>query len=90
MSTLNVINMDLAQQLDTSGLRCPIPIMQTKYKISKLTHGERLLVIATDPSFEIDFMVFIRQSGHILLNSWQEGEKFFFVLQHNHRSLEAT
>lgn len=70
-------------QLDTSGFRCPIPIMRTKQEISKLTFGERLLVIATDPSFALDCRVFVRQTGHLLLQSWEEGEKFYFELQNN-------
>lgn len=69
--------------LDTCGLRCPIPIMQTKSEISKLTNGGRLLVIATDPSYNLDCRVYIRQTGHLLLDSWQEGEKFYYILQHN-------
>jgi tRNA 2-thiouridine synthesizing protein A len=70
-------------QLDTSGLRCPIPIMRTKREISKLTFGAKLLVIATDPSFKLDCLVFARQTGHLLLQSWQEDEKFYFLLQKN-------
>lgn len=69
------------QQVDTSGLRCPLPIMHTKKEISKLTCGERLLVIATDPSFQVDCIVFSRQTGHLLLNSWQEREKYYFLLE---------
>ncbi len=70
-------------QLDTCGLCCPIPIMQTNSEISKLTNGGRLLVIATDPSYNLDCRVFIRQTGHLLLNSWQEGDKFYYLLQNN-------
>lgn len=69
--------------LDTSGLRCPLPIMQTKLEISKLTKGEKLLIIATDVSYRLDCEVFVRQTGHILLQSWQEAEKFYYLLQHN-------
>lgn len=66
--------------LDASGLRCPIPIMRTKAEISKLTSGGRLLVIATDPSYAVDCQVFIRQTGHLLLQSWQEDQKYFYLL----------
>lgn len=69
--------------LDVCQLRCPIPIIRTKQSISKLTKGQKLLVVATDPSYHVDCMVFVRQSGHILLQSWQTGEKFFYLLQHN-------
>lgn len=73
--------MDYDHILDVSGLRCPIPIIRTKLSISKLTNGEKLLVIATDPSFTVDCNVFIRQTGHLLLNSWQEDEKLCFILE---------
>lgn len=69
--------------LDASGLRCPIPIIRTKLYISKLTNGGKLLVIVSDPSYKVDCMVFIRQTGHLLLQSWQEGEKFYYLLQNN-------
>jgi tRNA 2-thiouridine synthesizing protein A len=69
--------------LDTCGLRCPIPIMRTKREISKLTSGSKLLVIATDPSFKLDCMVFVGQTGHKLLHFWQEDEKFYFLIQNN-------
>lgn len=83
MSNPNSIHAEAAIILDTTGLRCPIPIMRTKAALSKLAHNERLLVIATDPSYRIDCQVFVRQTGHILLHSWLEGEKFYYVLQHN-------
>ncbi len=70
-------------QLDTCGLRCPIPIMQTKLEISKLTNGGRLLVVATDPSYNLDCQVFIRQTGHLLLASWKEDDKDYYLLQNN-------
>mgnify|MGYP005615988283 FL=1 len=81
MSNINILDQISARRLDTSGLRCPVPIMRTKREISKLTSGEKLLVIATDPSFKVDCLVFIRQTGHMLLNSWQEGDKFYYLLQ---------
>lgn len=84
MTTIVPATHPLANKLlDTSGLRCPIPIMQTKQEISKLTNGQSLLIVATDPSYYVDCQVFIRQTGHILLQSWQEGEKFYYLIQNN-------
>lgn len=67
--------------LDTTGMRCPWPIIHTKQKISELDNGEKLLVVTTDPSFYIDCEVFVRQSGNKLLNSWQEQGNIYFLLQ---------
>lgn len=68
-------------KLDTSGLHCPLPIAQTKQTMSKLDNNQTLLVIATDPSFDIDCKVYIRQSGNKLLKSWLDGKKFYYLLQ---------
>ena len=70
--------------LDACNMRCPFPIIQTKTNFSKLTKGQKLLVVVTEPSYAIDCQVFIRQSGHLLLQSWQEGEKFYFLMQKNY------
>lgn len=69
--------------LDATGMRCPIPIIRTKLSISKLTNGAKLLVIVSDPSYQVDCMVFVRQTGHLLLQSWQEDEKFYYIIQNN-------
>lgn len=69
--------------LDASKMRCPIPIIRTKSCMSKLTNGQRLLVVVSDPSYYIDCMVFVRQTGHILIESWQKDNQFFYILQHN-------
>ena len=68
-------------KLDTSGLHCPLPIAHTKQIISKLGNNQVLLVITTDPSFDIDCKVYIRQSGNKLLKSWLDGKKFYYLLQ---------
>ncbi len=36
-------------ELDCSGLNCPMPILKTKMKIDKMNSGQVLKVIATDP-----------------------------------------
>jgi tRNA 2-thiouridine synthesizing protein A len=73
--------MMMMHKLDTCGEKCPLPIMRTKQVTSKLVPGEQLLVVATDPSFAVDCAVFVKQHGHKLVNSWQEGERHYFILE---------
>ncbi len=68
-------------KLDTSGLKCPLPIMRTKLEMSKLTAGEKLLIVATDASFTLDCKVFIRRHGHKLVRTWQNAERYYFILE---------
>lgn len=72
------LNFDI--KLDTTGLHCPLPIAKTKQTISELPSKKKVLVITSDPSFDIDCKVYIRQSGNKLLKSWQEGKEFYYLL----------
>ena len=67
-------------KVDTTGLYCPLPIAKTKQAISELASQKRVLVVTSDPSFDIDCKVYIRQSGNKLLKSWQEGKEFYYLL----------
>ena len=41
--------MHVHQELDTSGLNCPLPILKTKKALSSMQSGEILRVRSTDP-----------------------------------------
>ncbi|MXW54695.1 MAG: sulfurtransferase TusA, partial [Gammaproteobacteria bacterium] len=42
-------------KLDTCGLNCPEPLMIVRNKVREMNAGERLLILATDPSTHRDF-----------------------------------
>ncbi|MDB6096409.1 MAG: response regulator SirA [Francisellaceae bacterium] len=67
--------------VDTRGLLCPEPLLKTKIALATIAPGDILEIISTDPSSELDMRVFIRQSGHLMLNSWQEGNEYYFLLK---------
>ena len=67
--------------LDTSGQRCPIPVLKAKKAISALAKGDVLEVIATDPGSVEDFRVFCSVGGHTLLDSTEAGGVFRFSIQ---------
>ena len=41
-------NEEGTQELDLSGLNCPLPVLKTKKKLSSMDAGERLFVVCTD------------------------------------------
>jgi len=66
--------------LDACGLNCPLPLLKAKQSLNKLSSGQILKVICTDPGSVRDFDVFAVQSGHRLLNSAQtqvEGQQTY-------------
>ncbi|HCK82509.1 MAG TPA: sulfurtransferase TusA family protein [Candidatus Competibacter sp.] len=72
-------------ELDTSGLNCPLPILKAKKALASLREGQVLRVIATDPESARDFTVFSQQMGHALLETREEGGRFYFLLRKRER-----
>lgn len=64
------------RQLDTRGMRCPMPLLKLKQALHGMKAGEEVEVLTTDPGSLRDFQAFLRQAGHVLL-SMQEGDKVF-------------
>ena len=72
---------DFDQELDASGLNCPLPILRAKKAIAGMDSGQVLRIIATDPGSVKDFEAFAKQTGNELLESGEEGGKFVFLLK---------
>ena len=72
---------DFDQELDASGLNCPLPILRAKKALSGLDAGQVLHIIATDPGSVKDFEAFSRQTGNELMESKEEGGKFHFMIK---------
>jgi|TARA_B110000240_G_scaffold53710_1_gene61281 tRNA 2-thiouridine synthesizing protein A len=72
---------DFDQELDASGLNCPLPILRAKKSLSSLESGQVLRIVATDPGSVKDFEAFAKQTGNELLESNEEGGKFQFLVK---------
>ncbi len=69
------------QILDCSGLACPMPILKTKKAVDALQIGQVLKMIATDPGSSSDIAAWTQKTGHELVASEQEGDKFIFYIR---------
>ena len=72
---------DFDQELDASGLNCPLPILRAKKTLNGMDAGQILHIIATDPGSVKDFDAFSNQTGNELLESKEEGGKFHFLIK---------
>lgn len=72
---------DFDDELDASGLNCPLPILRAKKALGKLASGKILHIIATDPGSVKDFEAFSKQTGNELMESKEEGGKFHFLIK---------
>lgn len=55
--------------LDTSGLKCPLPVLKAKKALKTMPPGATLKIIATDPGSVRDFAHFCDASGDALLET---------------------
>ena len=69
------------QELDASGLNCPLPILRAKKSLAALDSGQVLHIIATDPGAVKDFEAFAKQTGNELMESREESGKFHFLMK---------
>lgn len=70
------------QDLDLTGLKCPLPVLQAQKALAHLPKGARLSIRATDPMAVIDIPHFCAQKGHILHESdTDEGGILSFVIE---------
>ncbi len=69
------------EELDATGLNCPLPILRAKKALNGLTSGKVLHIISTDPGSVKDFDAFAKQTGNTLLESREEGGKFHFLMK---------
>ena len=72
---------DFDDELDASGLNCPVPILRAKKALSGMDAGQVLHIIATDPGSVKDFEAFANQTGNELMESKEEGGKFHFLIK---------
>jgi tRNA 2-thiouridine synthesizing protein A len=72
---------DFHQELDASGLNCPLPILRAKKSLSALETGQILRIVATDPGSVKDFEAFATQTGNQLLESSEEAGKYVFLMK---------
>ncbi|MFQ5973947.1 MAG: sulfurtransferase TusA family protein [Alphaproteobacteria bacterium] len=65
-----------SELLDTSGLRCPLPVLKAKKTLKGMAAGEILKILATDPDSVKDFEAFCETTGYVLEN-WSEDAGVF-------------
>jgi len=69
------------QELDATGLNCPLPILRAKKSLTGMGGGQVLHIIATDPGSVKDFEAFAKQTGNQLMESREEAGKFHFLIK---------
>ncbi len=69
------------QELDCSGLSCPLPVLKTKKAINTLNSGDVLKVISTDPGSNKDMPSWSKRTGNPILKTEDQSGAFIFYIQ---------
>ncbi|MEL7117737.1 MAG: sulfurtransferase TusA family protein [Pseudomonadota bacterium] len=55
--------------LDATGLLCPLPVLKARKRLKAMTPGTVLRITADDPAAVVDVPHFCAEAGHDLLSS---------------------
>ena len=71
---------EFSQEVDVSGLLCPLPLLRLKKILMIMISGEVVKMIVTDPAAHLDFGVYTNQSGHQIIEVIkQDGKQIFYI-----------
>lgn len=81
LDKISAMNKTVDQELDVSGLQCPMPLLKAKLALNALAPAQILKVIATDPASERDFQAFVDQSRHNILAFEKNADTYCYWIQ---------
>lgn len=68
------------QELDATGLLCPLPILKARKRLSGMDKGAVLRLVATDPAAVVDVPHFCAEAGHELVCAeMEEGRQVYLI-----------
>jgi tRNA 2-thiouridine synthesizing protein A len=68
-------------EIDLSGFRCPIPIVELHRLLKKLDVGQQVSVVADDPAFCLDVETWCRKTGHQLISLKQDDHRLVALIE---------
>ncbi len=72
---------EFAQEVDASGLNCPLPILRAKKALNSMEKGQKLRIFTTDKGSVRDFEAFTQQTGNPLLETSEEQGTYTFIIE---------
>ena len=69
------------RELDTSGLKCPLPVLKAKKALRSMETGDQVRVVSSDPSAVQVFADYCDNAGHTLLVSDARDTLFTYLIE---------
>ncbi|MCL3882478.1 sulfurtransferase TusA family protein [Marivita sp. GX14005] len=71
----------MSEEIDATGLLCPLPVLKTRKRLKSVSSGAELRVRTDDPAAVVDMPHFCNEAGHVLVESVQEGDAMLWVIR---------
>lgn len=79
--TIDCFTYPVSRELDTRGLRCPLPLLKAKQALRDLSSGQVLRILATDAGSVRDFQVYAQLSGQELIAFTEQDAVYCYLLK---------
>ncbi len=79
--TRYIADMTWDDEIDTSGLLCPLPVLKARKRLRSMAPGAVLRLAATDPAAVVDVPFFCAESGNELVATHEEGPVTVYLIR---------
>tara|TARA_R110002049_G_scaffold23545_6_gene83501 strand:- start:26085 stop:26354 length:270 start_codon:yes stop_codon:yes gene_type:complete len=80
MKHVGYLNDMKIEELDATGLLCPLPVLKARKRLLALDIGDQLRLRADDPAAVIDVPHFCAEAGHDLVEMVQNGADHIYLI----------
>jgi tRNA 2-thiouridine synthesizing protein A len=71
----------MRDDLDATGLLCPLPVLKTRKRLMALSSGDELRIRTDDPAAIVDMPHFCAEAGHTLVKSDAQDNGMVWVIR---------
>ena len=77
---INDVNLHADEELNLTGMKCPLPVLRARRQINQMAAAKVLKVMADDPAAPLDFEHFCSTGGHNLVSCTEQAGIFTFYI----------
>ena len=71
----------MTEELDATGLLCPLPVLKARKRLSTMSAGSELVLRTDDPAAVVDVPHYCNEAGHALLSGVEDGAAMVWTIR---------
>ena len=75
-------HMDIAEEIDATGLLCPLPVLKLRKRIKNINKGQVIKIFSDDQAAELDIPHYCNEAKHKIIkkNNGKDNRGFTFYI----------